>query len=196
MNTVGGAVALTIPMVPTAHIFHTAVAVPIAYHGDEHIAAFLAYQQTCVSVLSLIPICRPGLLLEQSLHLLPFLPLYHDRKEVLVAIPFFFIEPLDLAAVGFAAVVIQHAGVCLLYQHIFDAGISSEELAVTGFVRMPKFSAAPLGSELCRGLSFHNIEPAGYLFLPISLQVQRIDEPHRDRCFCVNLDLPVFLSFQ
>lgn len=55
-------------------------------------------------------------------------------------------------------------------------------------MRVLNLSAAPLGPELRRGLSPHSIELPGYLFLSASLQVQRIDELHRDRRFCVYLN--------
>ena len=62
-------------------------------------------------------------------------------------------------------------------------------------MRLSYFFAAPLGPELCRGFSPHSIDPAGYLFLPAPLQVQRIDVLHRDRRFWVDLDLSSIFVF-
>ena len=62
-------------------------------------------------------------------------------------------------------------------------------------MRLSYFSAAPLGPELCRCLSPRGIKPPGDLFLPTTLQVQRIDELHCDRRFCVSLDLPRVFVF-
>lgn len=60
---------------------------------------------------------------------------------------------------------------------------------------MPDFSAAPFSPELRRCFSPHSVEPPGNFFLPTTLQVQRIDEPHRDRRLCVYLDLPRIFVF-
>jgi hypothetical protein len=102
---------------------------------------------------------------------------------------------LGFPVVVFSAVVIQHTGIRLLHQDVFHAGICPQELPITGFVRMPDFSAAPFSPELRRCFSPRSIKLPGDLFLPAPLQVQRIDELHRDRCFCVNLDLPCVFVF-
>ena len=62
-------------------------------------------------------------------------------------------------------------------------------------MRLSHFSAAPFGPELRRCLSPRSIKPPGDLFLPTPLQIQRIDEPHRDRRLCVYLDLPRIFVF-
>ena len=175
MNTVGGAIGFSIPVISTAHIFHTALAVPTADHRNERIPTFPTVQQSRITVLGLIAVCGPCLPLEQALYLLPFLFFYDHRKESLMTIPVSFVYMLGLTVVALPAVVVQHTGVRFFHQNVFHANISPEKLPVTGFVRMSNFSAAPLSPELCRGLSFHNVEPAGYLFLPVPLQVQRID---------------------
>lgn len=60
---------------------------------------------------------------------------------------------------------------------------------------MPDLSAAPFSSELRRCLSPRSIKPPGDLFLPTPLQVQRIDELHRDCRLCVYPDLPRIFVF-
>ena len=60
---------------------------------------------------------------------------------------------------------------------------------------MPDFSAAPFSPELRRCLSPRSIKPPGDLFLPAPLQVQRIDELHRDCRLCVYPDLPRIFVF-
>ena len=64
MDTVGGAIGFSIPVIPTAHIFHTALAVPAADHRNERIPTFSAGQQPRVTVLGLIAVCGPCLPLE------------------------------------------------------------------------------------------------------------------------------------
>ena len=91
MNAVGGAVGFSIPMIPTAHIFHTALAVPAANHRNERIPTFSAGQQPRVTVLGLIAVCRTALLFEQVLYLLPFLFSYDYGEESLMTIPVGFI---------------------------------------------------------------------------------------------------------
>lgn len=113
-----------------------------------------------------------------------------------MTIPVGFVNTLDLTAVVLPAVVIQHARYTPPPPGCFHAGICPQELPITGFVRMPDFSAALFSSELRRCLSPRSVEPPGDLFLPTTLQVQRIDELHRDRRLCVYLDLPRILSFQ
>ena len=44
MDSVGGAIGFSIPVVSTAYIFHTALAVPAADHRNERIPTFLAGQ--------------------------------------------------------------------------------------------------------------------------------------------------------
>ena len=85
MDTVGGAIRFSIPVIPTAHIFHTTFAVPAADHRNERIPTFLAGQQSCIAVLGLIAVCGAGLLLEQALYLLPFL-FFYDHRKVLTAV--------------------------------------------------------------------------------------------------------------
>ena len=60
---------------------------------------------------------------------------------------------------------------------------------------MPDLSAAPFGPELRRCLSPRSIKLPGNLFLPTPLQVQRIDELHRDCRLCVYPDLPRIFVF-
>ena len=97
-----------------------------------------------------------------------------------MTIPVGFVYMLGLTVVVFSAVVVQHAGIRLLHQDVFHAGICPQELPITGFVRMPDFSAAPFSPELRRCLSPRSIKPPGDLFLPTTLQVQRIDEPSEE----------------
>ena len=123
MNTVGGAIRFSIPVVSTAHIFHTTLAVPAADHRDERIPTFLAGQQSCVTVLGLIAVCGASLLFEQALYLLPFLFSDDHRKESLMTIPVGFIYMLGLTVVVFSAVVVQHAGVRFFHQDVFHTGI-------------------------------------------------------------------------
>ena len=66
MNTVGTAITLAIPMISTAHIFHTALAVPAADHRNERIPTFPAGQQSRIAVLGPIAVCGSCLPLEPS----------------------------------------------------------------------------------------------------------------------------------
>ena len=123
MDTVGGAIGFSIPVIPTAHIFHTALAVPAADHRNERIPTFLAGQQSRVTVLGLIAVCGASLLFEQALYLLPFLFSDDYGKESLMTIPVGFVYMLGLTVVVFSAVVVQHAGVRFFHQNVFHAGI-------------------------------------------------------------------------
>ena len=123
MNTVGGAIGFSIPVIPTAHIFHTALAVPAADHRNERIPTFSAGQQPRVTVLGLIAVCGASLLFEQALYLLPFLFSYDYGEESLMTIPVGFIYMLGLTVVVFSAVVVQHAGVRFFHQDVFHTGI-------------------------------------------------------------------------
>ena len=64
MDTVGGAIGFSIPVIPTAYIFHTALAVPAADHRNERIPTFPAGQQSRIAVLGVIAVCGPCLPLE------------------------------------------------------------------------------------------------------------------------------------
>ena len=86
-----------------------------------------------------------------------------------MTIPVGFVNTLDLTAVVLPAVVIQHAGIRLLHQDVFHAGICPQELPITGFVRMPDFFAAPFSPELRRCFSPLSIKPPGDLFLSAAL---------------------------
>lgn len=123
MNTVGGAIGFSIPVIPTAHIFHTALAVPAADRRNECIPTFPAGQQPRVTVLGLIAVYGAGLLFEQALYLLPFLFSYDYGEESLMTIPVGFIYMLGLTVVVFSAVVVQHAGVRFFHQDVFHTGI-------------------------------------------------------------------------
>ena len=79
---------------------------------------------------------RTRLLFQQRLSLLPDCFFNDNRIEILVTKPVRFADSSRFAAEIFPTVVDQHAGIGLLYQHIFHAGISPEELAVTGFVQL------------------------------------------------------------
>ena len=81
----------SIPVVSTAHIFYTALAIPATDHRNERIPTFLAGQQSRVTVLGLIAVCGAGLLFELALHLLPFL----------MTIPVGFVYMLGLTVVVF-----------------------------------------------------------------------------------------------
>ena len=87
MDTVGSTIGFSIPVVSTAHIFHTTLAIPAANHRNERIPAFLAGQQSRVTVLGLIAVCGASLLFEQALYLLPFLFSYDYGEESLMTIP-------------------------------------------------------------------------------------------------------------
>ena len=50
MNTVGGTIRFSVPVVAPADVFHTAAAVPVADHGTEHVPAFLTGQQPGITV--------------------------------------------------------------------------------------------------------------------------------------------------
>lgn len=123
MDTVGGTIGFSIPVVSTAHIFYTALVVPAADHRNECIPTFPAGQQTRIAVFGLIAVCRPCLPLEQALYLLPFLFSYDHRKESLMTIPASFVYMLGLTVVVLPTVVIQHTGIRLLHQDVFHAGI-------------------------------------------------------------------------
>ena len=123
MNTVGGAIGSSIPMISTAHIFHTTLAVPAADHRNERIPTFLAGQQSRVTVLGLIAVCGPCLSLEHALYLFLFLFFYNHRKESLMTIPVGFVYMLDSAVVILPAMVVQNAGVRFFHQNVFHAGI-------------------------------------------------------------------------
>ena len=99
MDTVGGAIGFSIPVIPTAHIFHTTLAIPATDHRNERIPTFLAGQQSRVTVLGLIAVCGAGLLFEQALYPLPFLFSYDYREESLMTIPVGFVYMLGLRSV-------------------------------------------------------------------------------------------------
>ena len=119
----GGAIGFSIPVIPTAHIFYTALAVPAADHRNERIPTFSAGQQPRVTVLGLIAVCGASLLFEQALYLLPFLFSYDYGEESLMTIPVGFVYMLGLTVVVFSAMVVQHAGVRLLHQNVFHTGV-------------------------------------------------------------------------
>ena len=48
MNTVGGTIRFSVPLVAPADVFHTAAAVPAADHRNERIPTFPAGQQPSV----------------------------------------------------------------------------------------------------------------------------------------------------
>lgn len=181
VDTVGGAIGFSIPMISTAHIFHTTLAVPAADHRNERIPTFPAGQQSRIAVLGLIAVCGAGLLFEQALYLLPFLFSDDYGNESLMTIPVGFVYMLGFSVIILPAMVVQHTGVRFFHQNVLHAGICPQELPVTGFVRMPNLSAAPFSSELRRCLSPRSIKPPGNLFLPTTLQVKRMDELHRAR---------------
>ena len=106
MDTMGGAIGFSIPMISTAHIFHTALAIPATDHRNERIPTFLAGQQSRVTVLGLIAVCGASLPFEQALYLLPFLFSYDYGEESLMTIPVGFVYMLGLTVVVFSAVVI------------------------------------------------------------------------------------------
>ena len=112
-----------------------------------------------------------------------------------MTIPVGFVYMLGFSVIILPAMVVQHTGVRFFHQNVLHAGICPQELPITGFVRMPDFSAALFSSELRRCLSPRSVEPPGDLFLPTTLQVKRIDKLHRDRRFCVYLDLPRIFVF-
>ena len=60
MDTVGSTIGFSIPVVSTAHIFHTTLAVPAANHRNERIPTFLAGQQSRIAVLGLIAVYGAG----------------------------------------------------------------------------------------------------------------------------------------
>ena len=91
MDTVGSTIGFSISVVSTAHIFHTALAVPAADHRNERIPTFLAGQQSRIAVLGLIAVYGAGLLFELALYLLPFLFSYDYGEESLMTIPVGFI---------------------------------------------------------------------------------------------------------
>ena len=62
-------------------------------------------------------------------------------------------------------------------------------------MRLLAVIAEPFRPDLRRRFASETVEPAGDLFLPTTVQVQRIDMPHRDRRFCVNLDLSGIFVF-
>ena len=101
MDTVGSTMVFSIPVVSTAHIFYTALAIPATDHRNERIPTFLAGQQSRVTVLGLIAVCGAGLLFEQALHLLPFLFSDDYGKESLMTIPVGFVYMLGLTVVVF-----------------------------------------------------------------------------------------------
>ena len=105
-DTVGGAIGFSIPMIPTAHIFHTALAIPATDHRNERIPTFPAGQQSRIAVLGLIAVCEASLLFEQALYLLPFLFSYDYGEESLMTMPVGFVYMLGLTFVVFSAVVI------------------------------------------------------------------------------------------
>jgi len=81
MDTVGGTIDFSIPVVSTAYIFHTTFAVPAANHRNKRIPTFPAGQQPRIAVFGLIAVCWAGLLFEQALYLLPFLFSYDYGEE-------------------------------------------------------------------------------------------------------------------
>ena len=123
MDTVGGAIRFSIPVVSTAYIFHTALAIPAADHRNERIPTFLAGQQSRVTVLGLIAVCGASLLFEQALYLLPFLFFYDHRKEPLMTIPVGFVYMLGFSVIILPAMVVQHTGVRFFHQNVLHAGI-------------------------------------------------------------------------
>ena len=120
----GRAIGFSIPVIPTAHIFHTALAVPAANHRNERIPTFPAGQQPRVTVLGLIAVCGASLLFEQALYLLP-IPVFPmiTGKNPSSTIPVGFVYMLGFSVVVFSAVVVQHAGVRLLHQNVFHTGV-------------------------------------------------------------------------
>ncbi len=106
MDTMGGAIGFSIPLVSTAYIFYTTLAVPAADHRNERIPTFPAGQQSRIAVLGLIAVCGASLLFEQALYLLPFLFSYDYGEESLMTMPVGFVYMLGLTVVVFSAVVI------------------------------------------------------------------------------------------
>ena len=106
MDTMGGAIGFSIPLVSTAYIFYTTLAVPAADHRNERIPTFPAGQQFRIAVLGLIAVCGASLLFEQALYLLPFLFSYDYGEESLMTMPVGFVYMLGLTVVVFSAVVI------------------------------------------------------------------------------------------
>ena len=122
MNAVRAAIVFSIPLVAPADVFHTAAAVPAADHRNECIPTFTAGQQSRIPVLCTIVHRRTRLLLQPYLNLLPSCFLNDNRIKILVAKPVCFVDGSRFAAEIFPAVVDQHAGIDLLYQHIFHTG--------------------------------------------------------------------------
>ena len=106
MDTMGGAIGFSIPLVSTAYIFYTTLAVPAADHRNERIPTFPAGQQSRIAVLGLIAVCGASLLFEQALYLLPVLFSYDYGEESLMTMPVGCVYMLGLTVVVFSAVVI------------------------------------------------------------------------------------------
>ena len=178
VDTVGATIAFPVPVIAPAHIFHPLVSTPVSNHRNERVPALLTGKQSGIAVLGLVPIGWTGLLFHSPLNCLPLLPGDNDGEEALMPVPLTWGQPFYFSTVGLRAVVHQRAGIGLLHQYIFDTGISPEIFPVLGFVCGPHLPATVLGTELRRSFTPQFIELPGDLFLPTSLQIQGIDDPH------------------
>ena len=106
-----------------------------------------------------------------------------------MAKPVYFADGSRFAAEIFSAMIDQHTGVGLLYQHIFHAGICPEKLTVTGLVRLLAVIAEPFRHDLRGRFASETVELAGDFLLSAALQIQRVDKLYRFSCFRLHQNL-------